>query len=242
MAHHPNVQRDITQEATPGIPTGPMTPPPSFQPLQVPPPFMRRDPVPIGGPGSQYHITNQGRSIPSFTQFRGTPLYPPLVNLPLQRAPFQHQAFQHAPHPEFQHAPHQEFQHAPHQEFQYAPVQHPPFQYAPLQRQPFQHAQFQRPDVGAARLPWGYTYPAPLLATAPHLATVPHLATAPHPASVPHQETTHPSGQAPPVKKAVAKGEKSPAAAPAEANCCGRCYPNPMISNGGKLLLTLTVS
>ena len=233
MAHHSNLQHNIAQGATPGMPTGSMTPLPSFRPLQVPPPFVRHDPVPIGGPGSQYHIASQGRSIPSYTQFHGTPLHPQLANPQLQRTLFQHQGFQHAPHQEFQYGP---LQRPP---FQYGPLQRPPFQHGPLQHPPFQYAQFQRPDVSATHLQWGYTYPPPVPATAPPLVTASVPATALVPAPVPHQETMRPSGQASSVKKAVVEGkERSPAVVPAEATRRGRRYPNLLISNGGKSLLT----
>ena len=158
-------------------PTAPMIPPPSFQTLQVPP-FVRRDSVPIGGSGGQYHITGPERNIPFYTQLHGMPLHPLLANLPLQHMPFQHQSVQHAPH----------------QSLHYTPHQHPPYQHLP-----FQYTQFQHADVGTTHLPWGYIYPAP------------------PPATALHQVTMCPGVQALLVKKAVTKGEESPAVASVEA-------------------------
>ena len=222
MAHHPRLQRDTMQGTASNIPTGPMTPPPPFQPPQVLP-LMGRDPVSTGGPGDQCHITGPRTTIPPYLPSHGTPLYPPLGSLPFQHPPFQHPPLQRPP---FQHPPFHQFQPAPPQPppFQHMLPQPPSFQHMPPQPPPFQHAPFQHSGLTTALLPWGYTYPAPL------------------PAPVPHQVLMRPSGQALPVEQKVVNGGKGgPAVVPTEATHPGRSYPNPLISNGSKSLLTFVV-
>ena len=201
---------------------------------------MRHDQVPTGDPGGQHRFAGPESAILPDMQPHGSPPLenPRFQHVPLQpfqlvdvqRAPFQHEPFQRTM---FQQAPpqHAPFQHEPFQraEFQQAPPQRARYQQVPPQRAMFQHTTLQRPpsqhpDSSTVQLPWGYTYPAPL------------------PASVPHQVMARPSGQAPPVERRVVTGEEErPAAAPTEVTQPERRYPNPWISKGGKLLLTLAV-
>ena len=214
--------------------------------------------VPTGGPGSELHFPGLGRYIPPYMVVHGPPLYLPFQHATYQ--PFQHLPSQYTPaqYALSQHLPSQYTlsQYTPSQyalsqyvPSQYAPSQHPMLQYVPSQYTlsqyapsqhplsqyvPPQHLLFQHPNVSAAHLPWGYTYPAPLLTSVPHQGMMRLSGQAP-----PTQGSSTPAAEMPPVQveRKVMRGEREEGSTvvPTEAAPPGQCYPNHFISEGGKL-------